>query len=832
MIEGNIKKLIHKYGHTNCGLRHIELCEEIKKIIYDNKQIVFQHMDPPSKKEWSTKWDSQRNGFFNKLFDKEGFINMCYPFKKIVHQDLYQLQSRHVKFCKEKEVWRASVEKNNEYNECVRYNSWINGETTSFTLEYLRNVKEYNLPIVKKYFAIKEHPGGHDPLGTYRKSKLDCEKYDPKSERYQQMSVTKIPPDSAHTPISHDVKQESQGESVISVPDEGGIEKTKSHAKDHPQNEPSPSHSLTSSITKTEVDATANIKQPISVPENIPIKSTNSHGTTNDQQDTNMVILQGTPVPPSTAVSMAQPDNEIQINVSNYKELLGNIVAYKISHDVHHSINRKYQKIHNYYPTNIKGEVIRPSIEKSYNYIPSQLRKQGFLPHFFKQGYIPQISRSEPFPKSIPYSQPTPITFSRAKNYNPITQPTKYHTPLLREYPPFPIITSASGTNEIETILIQPAIPDPSYFRSPFMIYTLIFLTIVAIITIFYFLCKYTPFGLLFGKKRKKQRLKRHLKTNKLPEEVPQFDTIDSYSINNMSYENKTHYNKDINSHIQIQKSIINKNISLPKRKKKKRKAIIDIHMEMLNECKNDEWGLNKNDFLEICLEEFIREQKKIYASSEHTNLIMKSISTKNTKGDIVFRWDKWAKRYTHIWEYFKRENTFKILQNQWKEEEKAYFDKIQTHNSNFNENEKFALIETKKDIWKKWMTKQATLMDQYKEEQWFKSLVEELENVSDEYKKEKIKDDIFVENIKELENEENNEELYKLDKHIFQIKVLIQILMMVIEECIKEENPEQTEMLLDNLINKLNKEKRAKIEPENIYEENMNHIRYNEMLE
>ncbi|SBT73981.1 hypothetical protein POWCR01_000170100, partial [Plasmodium ovale] len=98
MIEGNIKKLIHKYGHTNCGLRHIELCEEIKKIIYDNKQIVFQHMDPPSKKEWSTKWDSQRNGFFNKLFDKEGFINMCYPLKKIVNQSIYQLKSKHLKF--------------------------------------------------------------------------------------------------------------------------------------------------------------------------------------------------------------------------------------------------------------------------------------------------------------------------------------------------------------------------------------------------------------------------------------------------------------------------------------------------------------------------------------------------------------------------------------------------------------------------------------------------------------------------------------------------------------------------------------------------------------
>ncbi|SBS99630.1 STP1 protein, partial [Plasmodium ovale curtisi] len=330
---------------------------------------------------------------------------------------------------------------------------------------------------------------------------------------------------------------------------------------------------------------------------------------------------------------------------------------------------------------------------------------------------------------------------------------------------------------------------------------------------------QYTSFGWIFRKKNKKRRLKRQLEIKKIPEESPGFDKITNYSVNDMPNENKTHDDNNIYSKIKIQKGVINKNISIPKKKKNKRKAIIDIHMELFNEYKNDECELNKNDFLEICLEQFIIEQNKAYPNLEHNGSLKKNISTQNTKEDKVFLWDKWAEKYTPIWENFKRGNTFKILQYEWKEEENAYFDKIEEQNSSLNENEKSSYIEIKKDIWRRWITKQTKHIELYKEEQWFKSLVEELENVSDEYKKGKITDDIFVENIKELENKENSEELYKLDKHIFRIKVLIQILMMVIEECIKEENPEQTEVLLDNLINKLNKEKCAKIEPGNIYE-------------
>ncbi|SBT83791.1 STP1 protein [Plasmodium ovale] len=791
ILHGAIN-IINKFKKNNKdGIDYKNLCDQLNNYVISQKRCVREVIKSKKKKFERSEWEEIIRGLVV-TYNKQDVKRLCYyedDNKTKKKKEVLNIHNIFRNFCIEKKE-RLRDSSDMDFQKCDKFLSWISEkkmELQGHDPGY-KNIEEY-----QKYFDIHDNCNypwllrGTPDITCRVTTKTKTEKTDSEGENLKDTHK--------NAPILTQSSSSNKKEvtpAAVQPSSKGGMDPVTA-------NSPNPAQDKT------------------------PIKSTSgSYDNTDAQQDTNMVILQGTPVPPPTVVSMSHPDYEIQINVSNYDKYLGNLFGYKISHDAHHSINRKDLKIHNYHLTDIMGEAIKPIIEKSYNYIPSQLRKQRFLPHFGKQGYIPQITRSEPFPVPIPYSKPPPITFSRAINYNPITKSIKYHTPLLREYPPFPIITS--GTKENEIVLIQPAIPDASYFRSPFMIYTLIFLTIVAIITIFYLLSKYTPFGLLFGKKRKKQRLKRHLKTNKLPEEVSQFDTKDSYSINNMSYENKTHYNKDTNSHIKIQKSIINKNISLPKRKNKKRKAIIDIHMEMLNECKNDEWELNKNDFLEICLEEFIREQNKKYTSSEHTNLIMKSISTKNTKEDKVVLWDKWAKGHTHIWEYFKKENTFKILQNQWKEEEKAYFDKIEKHNTNFNENEKIPLIQTKKDIWRIWITKQATLMDQYKEEQWFKSLVEELENVSDEYKKGKIKDEIFVENIKELENKENNEELYKSDKHIFLIKVLIQILMMVIEECIKEENPEQTEVLLDNLINKLNKEKREKIEPENIYEENMNH--------
>ncbi|SBT53415.1 STP1 protein [Plasmodium ovale wallikeri] len=347
---------------------------------------------------------------------------------------------------------------------------------------------------------------------------------------------------------------------------------------------------------------------------------------------------------------------------------------------------------------------------------------------------------------------------------------------------------------------------------------------------------QYTSFGLYFGKKEKKKKsIKRQLQLKKLPEEVLHSNTIDNYSINDTQHENKIHSDKDIYSQIKVQKVAINKNISLRGGKKNGHKTIIDIHMELLNECKNDAWELNKNDFLEICLEEFLGEKNKICANLENAALLRKNISIRNPTAVTTLLWDKWKETYIPIWENFKRGNAFKLLQCQWKEEEKAYLEKKQAENNTLNEKNKIPLVEVKKDIWRKWMKKQATLIQQYKKEQWFKSLVEQIEDVSDEYKKEETKDEIFVLNIKELKNKENNEELYKLDKHIFLIKAFTQIFMMVLEECIKEESPEKTELVLDNTIGKLNKGKCQNIKShhaENIYEKSKDHLQYNDMLE
>ncbi|SBS90555.1 STP1 protein [Plasmodium ovale curtisi] len=258
--------------------------------------------------------------------------------------------------------------------------------------------------------------------------------------------------------------------------------------------------------------------------------------------------------------------------------------------------------------------------------------------------------------------------------------------------------------------------------------------------------------------------------------------------------------------------------------------------MELQNEYKNDEWELNKNDFLQICLEKFIREQNKIYSNLKNANLVMKNISIQNTKEDKMLLLDRWTERYRPIWEKFKSENAFKVFQYEWKKEEKEYLENVEEFENNIlNENTKISCKEIKKGIWRKWITKQAKFIEQFTQEKWFKSLVKQIEDISDEYKMEEIKDDIFVLNIEKLDNINYNKESYKHDNNPLLIKVLTHIFMMVIEECIKEESTEKAELVLDNIIDKINKEKCQNMKSrhvDNTYEKSKDHLEYNEMLE
>ncbi|SBT56575.1 unspecified product [Plasmodium ovale wallikeri] len=385
MIESDIKKLIRKFGHINCGLRHEELCEELKKYINQKKTPILSLMNEEGKKEWNTKWSRKRSEFFNRLFEEEGFINMCYPKKYTDEPKLYQFKSKHIQFCQERDVWKEDVEKNNEYNECVRYNMWINTETASLTREFLSNVRVSSLPTVKKYFSTKTQPKGYEPPDIYRKSKLDCEIYNPASKRYQQKSVTKASPNNPHTSTSPDVRQESHGKGGISMPDEGKIEITKSHVKELPKSE-SPD-SLTSSITKTEVDDTASGKQPSTDPENTSIKSTSSHDTTNDQQNNYKVILQGSPVVDSVPIfqpipdSHPNPDDEYLKLQSFFYSHLNNLDGQKITQDMHERIYTKPVMFPKTYPTYIHSNPMVSILTKGYNNIlPKNTRAKHHPP--------------------------------------------------------------------------------------------------------------------------------------------------------------------------------------------------------------------------------------------------------------------------------------------------------------------------------------------------------------------------------------------------------------------------------------------------------------------
>ncbi|SBT72919.1 STP1 protein, partial [Plasmodium ovale] len=547
----------------------------------------------------------------------------------------------------------------------------------------------------------------------------------------------------------------------------------------------------------------------------------------------NDLYLQGTPVDDPNTVPKSPPDKQTSPKYSDpevqefiKKHIQDNFQGQIIAHDARHAINRMPDTIYKYDANPVQGEAITPPITKPNNFIPLNVlysqkfaqnpRSQRFVElislqpfrnlllskrslsyHLNKERFVPPIIHPKQVTQTIPY-----IEFD-VPNPKPITTQVDF---IPAELIINPRITTNNKIKDILKVEKDPATPGSSHSRSSFMIYILVFLTISTAITILYLLSK-------------KEKLKRQLEIKKIPEESRIFDKITNYSVNDMPYENKTHDDNNIYTKIKIQKSIINKNISLPKKKKNKGKAIIDIHMEMLNECKNDEWELNKNDFLEICLEEFIREKNKIYSNSENTNLVMKNISIQNTKEDKMVLLDKWTERYRHIWEKFKSENAFKVLQYEWKEAEKEYLENIeQFENIILNENTKFSYKEIKKKIWRKWITKQAKFIEQFTQEAWFKSLVKQIEDVSDEYEMGDIKDGIFVLNTEKLDNINNNEELYKHYNNLFLIKVLTQIFMMVIEECIKEESPEKTELVLDNIISKINKEKCQKIESEKIH--------------
>ncbi|SBT57559.1 STP1 protein [Plasmodium ovale wallikeri] len=339
----------------------------------------------------------------------------------------------------------------------------------------------------------------------------------------------------------------------------------------------------------------------------------------------------------------------------------------------------------------------------------------------------------------------------------------------------------------------------PSITSTKFPPLTTIIPTIIIIlgaITLLFQLYKYTPFGFLLGrrKKRKKQDLRRIL-------EIPEKPTYESSNITVHEWEDHNLLGQIVENDAYTKLLKINRyKQDMQKRKKKNKKTLIEVHMEVFEEYKNDEWELHKGDFLEICLRGFKNEENETYQNFTNSKLTINNINEKTIediqKQEIL--WNNWIEDHRNILEQWKKEEWFHILKNKWKKEQQIY----KANNNKLQENilnkeEKHSIV-SQKDIWRQWISKQANLIDMFNKEDWFKSMVYAQDKEKDNYHINEY-NNVTVTTETQLKNEKRNHE-YSRSKDIIQ-KLMVQIHMMVLEECIKEEIIRNKELSIDNFI-------------------------------
>ncbi|SBS93960.1 STP1 protein [Plasmodium ovale curtisi] len=952
MIEGNIKNLIRKYGHKNCGLMYEELCKEIQKVIAANKKIVFQYMDPLGKKKWTSDWERQRNGFLNKLFEEEGFINKCLPKKYPNNQSLYQLLSKHIKFCKEKDEHLSAIGKSREYSVCLKYNTWIIAETSSFTSEFLQNVNIHKIKTVKNYFSTKGHPQGHDPLLAYRNIKLDCEIYNPKSTRYQQIPVKNTPKNSLHPPIVSDRHQKSRGKGGRSMPDgDGGIKKTKPDVQVLPQTKSPASDTQASSLTKTKVDYPANGEHtnlktegtgpPINaqVTTGKPTEATNIKPQSPQQlpESPRSISPKDSPVakvlePPSSAIkdqgivsdstpSTTSATSDTTHSTQNIQSsLVPDVSLAQTQPPAVATVTDQYSKEptppdpvskstnQDVSLTAALGPALAPSQVATSNSSTSEtsstttsstitltpgspLAQDPHLPTPSTQPIVTtsiattftQTTTSVSVPPTITVSaiSTTPITsiIGITSTTGGITEPNaplktiagsqdpniaspkkqdgtlspnsgnksqtnttaKLNDILLlvpssgpppglhsgaspggpaSVFPASHVVVTKPDDNKIiklpkktseqskdSTQVTSTSLPEgtqpsgkPSIKPTKFPPLTSIIPTIVIIlatIALLFLLYKYTPIGLFLGRKRR--RKKRDLRKIFVAPEEPTYEspykTMHKWDNNNLG-------KQIMENDIQMKLLEIKRyKQAIQKKKKKNKTTLIEVHMNVLEEYKNDEWELHKGDFLEICLRGFINEESDTYSKLPNSELTVNNTNKHKTIEDIQKQdilWNNWIENHRNILEQWKEKEWFHILKNKWRNKQKKYKEKNNKLRENIlNEQKKHSIV-SQKDIWKQWISKQATLTDIFNKEDWFKSIVYVQDKEKDNYH---INDynNISVTSKTGLKNENMNHE-HGRSKNIIQ-KFMVQIHMMVLEECIKEDIIKHKELCIDNFI-------------------------------
>ncbi|SBT85559.1 STP1 protein [Plasmodium malariae] len=335
----------------------------------------------------------------------------------------------------------------------------------------------------------------------------------------------------------------------------------------------------------------------------------------------------------------------------------------------------------------------------------------------------------------------------------------------------------------------------------------------------------HSSFSTALGMIKKKKKIRRgHSKFLRLL--VPSFSNNKSELLIDDHLEHSIYDEEELIKKIKINE--LTKNLNSSSRKKDRSKTIIEIHMEILEECGNEEWKNKKEEFLEICIDEFTKKFYRTYLNLTDDDQITQIIKINNDIKKQNILWNKWIDSHRNISEKLKKVDWFNNLKNEWKKE-KAYIKEMEElKKKSSNDNHRVPFLETEKDLWKQWISQKGTFIEQYLEQDCLKELAEMVQNMSKDSINEETINYASLINIEELPHKKNYEELYKYIKKKLLTKLCILVLMTIIEECKKEVDFENSESYLDSSINEMKAEeysdKRQKI-TEKIIEYNCNDL-------
>ncbi|SBS99433.1 STP1 protein [Plasmodium malariae] len=309
---------------------------------------------------------------------------------------------------------------------------------------------------------------------------------------------------------------------------------------------------------------------------------------------------------------------------------------------------------------------------------------------------------------------------------------------------------------------------------------------------------------------------------------LPSFSSNKSKLLTYDNLEHPIYDEEEIIKKIKINE--ITKNLNLSKQKKDRSKTIIEVHMEVLEQYRNEEWEIHKEEFLEICIDELAKNDYRTCPNLTDDDIITENIKSSNDINKNNILWNKWIERHEYLSEKLKKEDWFNNLKNEWKKE-LVYIKEMEELKKKFsNDNRKVPFLEIEKNLWKQWISEKGSIIEQYLEQNWLNGLTNELQNISEQCVSEETISYISLMNLIQLQHKVNYEELCRYIKKKLLTRLCILVVMTILKVCKKEVNIENRESYLDSSINewkpKAYTHKNMEIR-ENIMKFNANHVKH-----